>query len=150
MVRSRCVQVSSLLPLGCIGVVSQHIRQVAIRLPAAPHSTWMWQHFPIFFLKKSYYTPVPALFTCYKELSTNGHTSQAISGGGEVSSRGPCSGASGPGLGGGDGGVIEACLSTIFNNRLPAAYDKHLHSVCYKILWLDMTDILQCIIVIAA
>ena len=51
MVRSRCVQVSSLLPLGCIGVVSQHIRQVAIRLPAAPHSTWMWQHFPIFFWK---------------------------------------------------------------------------------------------------
>ena len=106
--------------------------------------------FSYIFLKKSYYTPVPALFTCYKELSTNGHTSQEKSGRGEVSSRGPCSEASGPGLGGGDGGVIEACLSTIFNNRLPAAYDKHLHSVCYKILWLDMTDILQCIIVIAA
>ena len=82
--------------------------------------------FSYIFLKKSYYTPVPALFTCYKELSTstNGHTSQAISGGGEVSSRGPCSGASGPGLGRGQ------WVSFIIIIIVSSTYDVHLNSEC--------------------
>ena len=42
------------------------------------------------------------MLTCYNKVTTNAHTSQAISGRGKVSSRGPCGGASGPGLGGGE------------------------------------------------
>ena len=58
--------------------------------------------------------------TCYEELSTDADTSHINSGGGEVSSRGPCSRASGPGLGRGESG-----------RSMSSAHDKYLHSECY-------------------
>ena len=56
--------------------------------------------------------------TCYNKVTTNADTRQATSWWGEVSCRGPCGGASGPGLGGGHS----------VGSSPSSAHDIHLHS----------------------
>ena len=67
------------------------------------------------------------VLTCNKEVATKAHTTQAVSGGGEVSSRGPSRGASGPGLGGGQVQVVRVPGVSSGDNQ-------YLHSECYNTL----------------
>ena len=70
--------------------------------------------------------------TCNNKVTTNADTSQATSVGGEVSSWGPCRGASGPGLRGGEG------VSFMIIIIVSSTYDVHLNSVCYNtVVWYD-------------
>ena len=63
------------------------------------------------------------MITCNKKVTTNAYTTQAVSGGGEVSCQSPFRGASGPGLGGGHVQVVRV-------PGVSSGDNEHLHSEC--------------------
>ena len=71
----------------------------------------------------------PCQVTCNNKVTTNADTRQAPSGWGEVSSQDPCRGASGPGLGGGEG------VRAIIIITVSSTHNIHLHSVYWGLMW---------------